>query len=244
MTDHVQRLEDRRLLSVAIAESEPNNAATTANPVRRVLDDHMVVSGRVDAVGDHDWFKVQLKKGDVVGATVTGAGDLDTTVRLVDAAGKLLVGNDDNIFFGGTGYLPAESPLPFTTSSRTGRRRVLRHPGGRQIFSGRRRARRRAGGSVPPRPRRRAPWPESAPLGTRQTVFLDFDGSTLDMADYFLPEFGTATFLPLADSLPRWGMSADASVGAARHGRTETPSPCIRCTGHPRTGGHPRLTHA
>ena len=47
----VEQLESRRLLSVNLTEAEPNNSTAGANAIARVLDTHMIVSGRVNAAG-------------------------------------------------------------------------------------------------------------------------------------------------------------------------------------------------
>src|SRR3954452_11861118 len=95
MNTIVEQLEIRRLLSVSISEAEPNNVRAQANTIVRKLDDHVLVSGAVNAPGDRDWFKIQLNQGDVVGGALTGQVGLDTTLRLFNNAGKLMIGNDD-----------------------------------------------------------------------------------------------------------------------------------------------------
>src|SRR3954468_15537737 len=95
MNTIIEQLETRRLLSVSLSEAEPNNVRTQANTIIRKLDDHVLVSGAVNAPGDRDWFKVQLNPGDIVGGALAGQGGLDTTLRLFNNAGKLMIGNDD-----------------------------------------------------------------------------------------------------------------------------------------------------
>src|SRR4051812_40261106 len=103
----VEPLEERRLLSVSLAESEPNDTRAAADAVDRVPDTHVVVGGNVNAAGDKDWFKIRFNKGDVFGAAVTGKDGLDPTLRLVNAAGVVMVANDNSSY--GQTYLPPGS---------------------------------------------------------------------------------------------------------------------------------------
>jgi hypothetical protein len=207
----LEQLESRRLLSASLTESEPNNSAARADTLPCRPEELLAVYGQINATGDHDWFKVQLRKGDVIGATVTGEEGFDTTVRLVNADGELLVGNDDNYFFGADRHLlPDESPLPITTSSSTDAGAYYVVPEAGKYFLDVGAFDDAQAGAYDLDLAVARPGLEAAPSGTRQAVFLDFDGSTVDMAEYnFDPGLGTATFASLADSLPRWGMSAD-----------------------------------
>src|SRR3982751_6313811 len=108
---HLEPLEQRRLLSVSLTEAEPNNIRAQANAAPYTLDNHLLISGKLNAPGDHDWFKVQLNAGDIVGGALAGQGGLDTILRLFNGAGKLLIGNDDCNLQGLAAH-PPESPLP------------------------------------------------------------------------------------------------------------------------------------
>src|SRR5436190_11849873 len=114
----MEHLESRQLLSVNLTEAEPNNTMAGATPVARVLDTHTIVSGRVNAAGDRDWFRLQLKQGDVFGASVSGNSGLNPAVRLVDSSGGLVIGNDDSQYVGYRA-LPNESPLPYSQAAAT-----------------------------------------------------------------------------------------------------------------------------
>src|SRR5262249_49101842 len=73
----VERLEDRRLLSSNLVEAQPNDTLAAANAVALVQDTDVIVSGSIPALGDRDWFRVQLNSGDVFGAALSGRSGLD-----------------------------------------------------------------------------------------------------------------------------------------------------------------------
>jgi len=55
------------------------------------------------------------------------------------------------------------------------------------------------------------PGLEAAPLGTRQILFIDFDGSTVDLGKFQhdgVSPLGKETVSPLVESLPGWGLTA------------------------------------
>src|SRR5262245_49821960 len=89
----VEVLEDRSLPSVTILEAEPNDTRPHANLIPRVLDTPVNVSGMVGTPGDHDWFRIQLQAGDILGAALNGKNGLDPTIRLVNSAGDLMIAN-------------------------------------------------------------------------------------------------------------------------------------------------------
>src|SRR5262245_9575452 len=65
-------VEYRTVPSVSLVEPEPNNAAATADVIHRLAHAQVIVSGDVNAVGDRDWFRLDLQAGDVVGAALKG----------------------------------------------------------------------------------------------------------------------------------------------------------------------------
>src|SRR5262249_2773896 len=112
----VEPLEDRTTPSVNLVESEPNNTPAAADVIDRLPSTQVIVGGAVNTPGDRDWFRLDLRAGDVLGAAARGQGSLNPALRLVDPAGRLLFANDDvdNPLHPGWGqtFLPDESPLP------------------------------------------------------------------------------------------------------------------------------------
>jgi hypothetical protein len=206
-----ETLEARKLLSVSPAEAEPNNVRARANVIEHALGDHVLMSGQVNALGDRDWFKIELDQGDVVGAALTGQAGLDTVMRLVNSSGKLTMGNDDH----GTG-LTAESPLPRSASLLDSAiYYVINKPGTYYLEVS---AFEDAGaGNYNLDLLVARPGMEAQPLGARQIFFLDFNGAKIDFSTYGYSDPGKRTFGPLVDALPSWGLSAadeDAVIDA------------------------------
>jgi hypothetical protein len=211
----MELLEDRRLLSVNVVESEPNNKMASADVLRRVPDEKVTVNGKIRAAGDRDWFRIELKAGDVFAAAVTGRGGLNTNVRLVDAAGVLQISNDDS-FRNGRVTLPAVSPLPRAYASDTDAEiyQVITRPGTYYVEVS-------ASGAAEPRAATgkyemelmaARPGMEKQPVGAKQVLFLDFDGADVDFGDFDQPPKERATLSPMADFLEGWKLTrADES---------------------------------
>lgn len=199
----MEALEMRRLLSTSLVESEPNNSPVRAAPIHPQLEQQVEIRGAIGEMGDHDWFQVKLEAGDVVGAAVTGLDGLDPVLRLVSSAGKLMMGNDDR----GLTALPAESPLPRAESvTDSAIYYVINKPGTYYLEVS---AFEDAGAGnysldlVVARP-----GMEAKPIGSRQILFLDFNGARIDFNDYPFKDPGKRTFGPLVDALPNWGLGA------------------------------------
>ena len=78
-------------------EAEPNNAAAQAG----TLQLPMTANGRIDQLGDEDWYRLPLAAGQKVLLETTAhrmlRSPIDTLVEVYDAAGKKLAENDDGI---------------------------------------------------------------------------------------------------------------------------------------------------
>src|SRR5688500_11365835 len=112
----VEPLEQRRLLSVTIAESEQNDGPGAADGLPRLAETSIHVTGSIGAPGDLDWFKIKLKAGDVVGAIVTGQPGLDPMLHLGNSNIELMIHNDDS-FNHKFRFMPPQSPLPRVSGS-------------------------------------------------------------------------------------------------------------------------------
>lgn len=212
----LESLESRRLLSVSLAESEANDSHESADPIPRVLDEGVEVSGSVDSPGDRDWFKIDLQPGDVFGAAVDDRSKLDTTLRMVNSDGVLMIANDDSAV--GRANLPAASPLPANASSITGAEiyYVVAKAGTYYVEVG-------ASGDASTGRYGMSllvtrPGMERQAAGARQVLFLDFDGANVNFSKYGpgAPS-GVSKFSPMATSLPAMGLTAsdeDAVIDA------------------------------
>jgi hypothetical protein len=138
--------------------------------------------------GDKDFFAIDLKAGDVVGASVTGAA---RKVVVHDSLGREVMGSQQDF----SGVYPKESPLPGGGNAvadyvapRDGRYHVGVEDGaGRyeltvQAFR---------------------PGSEKAGL---QTVYVDFNGAIVDTSVWGAP--GEKQLSPLSKFLANWGLTA------------------------------------
>ncbi|MHC4547567.1 MAG: hypothetical protein ACYTEZ_02230 [Planctomycetota bacterium] len=201
-------------------EEEPNDAipqvldmglgAQPGDPVR------FRIKGRIDNTDDVDRFALDLNAGDVVGARATDTGGLDPRLRLEDADADLVIGNDDKLFGLRQKWLGPPLPLPDEGWGGDAILYVVIAAAGEYVLE--------VGGEDGTTGRYRLdlvvarPGLEAHPVGTRQILFVDFDGAKVhDMAKFGLGSSGTKTLSPLADFLVHWGLTAadeDAVIDA------------------------------
>lgn len=197
-------------------ESEPNNSARTANPLPlgTAAGKYPVVtvSGILPKPGirmpsDFDYYSFELRAGDILDVSIDGAESTDAggvwDISLGTSTGTEIMGSDNADV--GDAY-PISSPLskPYSTSGgvQTNLDAVLAHV----IPSNGTYTLRVAGGygaytlklSV------FRPVMESTTIGTKQILFLDFDGEVLDTNVFDVPGFTRLS--PLVDFLPDWGL--------------------------------------
>lgn len=67
----------------------------------------------IDTLGDHDWFRITLAAGQTMVVTVTGAGNLDTFLRIYDPTGTSVLASNDDIVTGDN----TNSRVSFTATS-------------------------------------------------------------------------------------------------------------------------------
>ncbi|MHC4550414.1 MAG: hypothetical protein ACYTEZ_16725 [Planctomycetota bacterium] len=220
-------------------EEEPNDdpaqtldmgpGARPGEPVR------FRVKGRIDSLDDVDRYELELAAGDVVGVVITDTSGLDPALCLEDPVGALLIGNDEDRGIGAR--LPPESPLPrakgesgddaalYVVVDRAGIYTL--EALGEQGTTGRYRL-----DIVVARP-----GLEARPVGTRQILFVDFDGAEVATQIGHFANFGGAgkkTLSPLADFLHLWGLTAadeDAVIDAALETIEEKLSTDVRARG-------------
>jgi hypothetical protein len=156
---------------------------TGATPVARIL-------GNLSA--DVDIYRFDLRAGDIIAAQVTGAGH---RVTFFDPAGVQLQGSAQDF----SSLYPESSPLPRGGNAIAehvapiGGTHYLAVQDGTGDYEVAVQAHR------PPLERELVP----------QTVFLDFDGATVDMAKYEIePNPGVRTLSPFSTFLGQWGLTA------------------------------------
>ena len=68
----------------------PGNTTTTS-----ILTVGSSVTGTLETLGDHDWYKITLTAGQSVVVTLNGVTFQDTYLYIRDLSGNLLFSNDD-----------------------------------------------------------------------------------------------------------------------------------------------------
>lgn len=204
----MEQLENRRLLSVTLAESEPNNSRANADVIARMPDTDVAVTGQLSTLGDRDWFGIQLQPGDVIGAAMNGQDGLDTVLRLVNGSGKTLLAGDDSQ--PGAVFLPPESPLPRNQGVVQNAEiyYVIKEAGTYYLevaaFEN------DTTGRYDLNLRVARPGMETRPAGSRQVLYLDFDGAKVDFStfsDLHDSGVGATHVLPISRFLAEWGLS-------------------------------------
>lgn len=182
-------------LLTPFTETEPNNTQATANFIGLGFDpgedSAFDLSGSLTA-GDIDFYSFDLLPGDVLGANRIGAG---TLLQLLNPAGVLQIGSAaDNTFI-----YPVASPLPggggraFAWVVDTAGTYAFRVSGGTGAYTAELRLFRIG--------------PEDEVLGTHQTLFVDFDGATINAAAIFGQGSTNANLSPLSAFLAGWGLT-------------------------------------
>lgn len=187
-----------------LAEQEPNNTFATAQvlPLGNLttLNSHVRVSGTmpiptIGVFGDEDYYAFDLKAGDIFDATIlTSAAASQFDLGIYDANFREVIGNRQPI----VGAYPTNSPL--TEGGNAGLALVIPTTG--RYYA------RVSDGNFPYSLDLRTYRPalELQPIGTTQTIFLDFDGATIRREGF--GAVGTARLSPLSNFLPALGVPA------------------------------------
>ncbi len=176
--------------------------------------------------GDADFYRVELRPGDVLGANLAGS------------AGRLsLLGPDDELRVAAvadlSGIYPDASPL-LGGGARAALAYVADAAGTYAVGVDRAIGLAAAGDGTYSLELGVARSPSACDAGdTLQILFLDFDGATFDATIVFSP-LGTVTLSPLADFLSRWGLTPsdeDAVIDAVIRHVAENLSEDVRLRG-------------
>ena len=139
---------------------------------------------------DVDWYKVNLRQGDIFGAALFGDAG---RVELFGPDGDLLIGSSQDITF----IHPASSPLPGGGNAAASF--VIAEPGVHRIQI-------QTSGDYLAQLRAFRPLGDAEDRPT-QILYLDFDGSSLDPGIFFGGPFGFEVGLsPLSAFLAGWGL--------------------------------------
>lgn len=147
---------------------------------------------------DVDYYEFELNAGDVFGAASRG---IVNNIELVGANGRTIVGNPNPLF--PNALYPAESPLPSVGRS------IISYvvPEAGTYFLRATTASGVAGeANYQIQTEVHRPALESEPHGTKQILFLDFDGEELNTAPLFSPFPGPVTLSPMRSFMANWGL--------------------------------------
>ncbi|WP_372367041.1 hypothetical protein [Candidatus Uabimicrobium sp. HlEnr_7] len=184
-------------------EIEPNDNTVTANPAITSSGQNLDVSGNLTA-SDVDSYRLETQKGDVIGIAVKGNG-LDTVIGIYDAGGEEIISNDDHS--GVASFYPDGSPLPSPTSTENSALTWIAPKNG-TFFVVVKGFDDSVSGDYTLEIRSTRPFLETQPRGTKQIIFLDFNGATINSQQLFGQGKSSATLSPMIDFLTNWQLTA------------------------------------
>ena len=138
---------------------------------------------------DVDVYRFDMRPGDVLGAALQGSGRV---VELFDPSGTLVMGSGRD---GGVGIYPEQSPLNVRGNATLDHVAAVDGPHFLRVSRG--------AGAYEVDLRLRRPGIEADAPGSRQIIFLDFDGAFIDDGTFDRPG---GDLSPLADFLAGWGL--------------------------------------
>jgi hypothetical protein len=147
---------------------------------------------RIGLGADVDFFRFELTAGDVIGASVSGAGG---QLALYAPDGELRIGSGQDLTF----IHPSASPLPGGGNAALS---YVAEAAGTWALA----VRGTSQGAYQLDLVADRPALLSADYGGVQTIFLDFDGAVVDAGDFGVP-IGTRALSPLSSFLGSWGLS-------------------------------------
>jgi hypothetical protein len=198
----------------AATETEPNNSIAAAQSIPLGFGGGLEVD--VDITGaispfDQDFFVVQARRGQILGIAVLAIdiNELDSNVSIVASNGAILAKNEDHqIGSSKVGDLyPPESPMPAGGLRRDSILAFVFPADGTYFV--RVAGLNAASGGYLAQFRLREPTLVAEPVGTKQIIFLDFDGATVNAQTLFGSGGNpSANLTPFVSFLPAWGLPA------------------------------------
>ncbi|MCR9296754.1 MAG: Ig-like domain-containing protein, partial [bacterium] len=188
---------------VNAAEVEPNDGFGNANLVPLAGNLGVNITGRSSSAIDEDWFMADLKAGAIIDARLSGtvgSGNNIPLLSLYDATNTEWMSST-----GVPGSLPPSSPITGSGSTPTNPADVALHyvipDDGRYYFRVS-----DVGGPYTLQLRQYRPVLESEPVGTKQVLYLDFDGAIIPRS-LFIPGIpGSARMASTRSFLPAYGI--------------------------------------
>ncbi len=185
--------------TLTVSEVEPNNSFFQAQPIPLTTTTSVVVLGNNANQLDEDWVSFDLNGGDIFDARlIANAAAVTPLISLYNSSNFELISKNSTP----TGNYPTSSPLTGSISAPIGNAGLsyVIPRAGKYYF--------RVGdvlNSYSVTFSLYRPVLEQQPVGTHQTLFLDFDGAIVPRNTVgFGP--GSARFSPFSRSLPGWGL--------------------------------------
>lgn len=177
---------------IIVAEAEPNDSLATAQAIAGFGtgsgdDPEADVTGSISG-GDIDCFSIEMEVGDILGVDVTGGADL---VEIYETGGELQMGSTGS----GAFLYPASSPLPGGNVTAN----YIAYNAGTQYVCV-------SQGSGAYTLVLRVFRQTFETDGGKQTLFIDFDGATIDPVIFGGPP-GPVALSPLSSFLAGWGLA-------------------------------------
>lgn len=214
-------LRNRAAKVVTLSEIEPNDFPAQARllNVSSTIGQEVDVDlrGNITPGADLDYYRISIRKGDVIGIAVIAdpvdppdprlPPPLDPVVGIYDLSGNLIIENDDD--YGLTGLYPVDSPLPKGDYPLDSALSWIAIGEGEYLVRVSSFASSR-NGKYTLRIVARRPYLETQASNVKQILFIDFDGA-VDVNAYGLFGSGafSATLSSLRAFLPRWGLGLE-----------------------------------
>ena len=198
---------------ISIGESEPNDGLSTADviPLGTGMGENanIDVNATLSTAADTDFFRVDLDGGDVLHVNIFGAAQ---TVTVLDAIGIEMITSNVDVNSVTSPIDVGEIRVPTGGNASLGV--VIPRTGTYYVQIGNLDTD-IAGGAYTAQLRVQRPALEYAPVGTRQKLFIDFNGAVIDTAIF--GGTGIASLSPLSEFMNSWGLAAtdeDALIDA------------------------------
>lgn len=196
--------------AVPASENEPNDTPAQAQALALGTgtgqSTAIAVTGSLSASSDADYYKVTAERGDIIAFAVNS--QFDSFGAITDSNGNPLMDNDD--LNGLPEVYPVVSPLPLPQNPKTDLNCALSYvvptPGDYYV-----RVTSYNAGSNGPYVLdivKVRPNIEGLADGSKQIIFVDFDGATIDAFAIFGEGVGNAQLSPLANFMTKWGLQA------------------------------------
>ena len=193
-----------------VSEIEPNDTPAQAQTLPLGTgtgqSTSIAVTASLSASADADYYKVTAERGDIIAFAINS--QFDSFGALTDSNGNVLMDNDDLNAL--PEVYPPSSPLPLPQNPKTDKNAALSYvvptPGDYYV-----RITSFNAGSNGPYVLdivKMRPNMETKADGSKQIIFIDFDGATIDAFSIFGEGVANAQLSPLANFMTKWGLQA------------------------------------